>query len=130
MWKILGNLWFDIYWYHQEKRKKGCLFLGGGERKPNTEYQSDGIYYWNPNPLIYWWLISDWSAVWIKNITLADKQIDHWELCEKDPNVMFWPFDPAKNAIQGDAQEGSDTFWWQLWEEIAWVEIGWWNGMR
>ena len=24
--------------------------------------------------------------------------------------VMFWPFDPAKNAIQGDAPEGSDTF--------------------
>ena len=24
--------------------------------------------------------------------------------------VMFWPFDQAKNAIQGDAPEGSDTF--------------------
>ena len=24
--------------------------------------------------------------------------------------VMFWLFDPAKNAIQGDAPEGSDTF--------------------
>ena len=24
--------------------------------------------------------------------------------------IMFWPFDPAKNAIQGDAPEGSDTF--------------------
>ena len=24
--------------------------------------------------------------------------------------VMFWPFDPAKNAIKGDAPEGSDTF--------------------
>ena len=24
--------------------------------------------------------------------------------------VMFWPFDPAKNAIQGDAPEGSDAF--------------------
>ena len=24
--------------------------------------------------------------------------------------VMFWPFDPAKNAIQGDAPKGSDTF--------------------
>ena len=24
--------------------------------------------------------------------------------------VMFWPFDPAKNAIQGYAPEGSDTF--------------------
>ena len=23
--------------------------------------------------------------------------------------VMFWRFDPAKNAIQGDAPEGSDT---------------------
>ena len=25
-------------------------------------------------------------------------------------SVMFWPFDLAKNAIQGDAPEGSDTF--------------------
>ena len=33
-------------------------------------------------------------------------------------------FDPAQNAIQGDAQEGSDTFEWQLGEEIAWAEIG------
>ena len=41
---------------------------------------------------------------------------------------MFWPFDPAKNAIQGDAPEGGDTFWGQLWEEITWAEIGWWNG--
>ena len=24
--------------------------------------------------------------------------------------VMFSPFDPAKNAIQGDAPEGRDTF--------------------
>ena len=28
-------------------------------------------------------------------------------------------FDPAQNAIQGDALEGSDTFQWQLGEEIA-----------
>ena len=26
------------------------------------------------------------------------------------PTVIFWPFDPAQNAIQGDAPEGSDTF--------------------
>ena len=32
-------------------------------------------------------------------------------------------FDPAQNAIQGDAPEGSDTFQWQLGEEIAWAEI-------
>ena len=44
--------------------------------------------------------------------------------------VIFWPFDSAQNAIQGDAPEGSDTFQWQLWEEIAWAEIGWWNGTR
>ena len=30
-------------------------------------------------------------------------------------------FDPAKNAIQSDASEGSDTFQWQLREEIAQV---------
>ena len=33
-------------------------------------------------------------------------------------------FDQAQNAIQGDAAEGSDTFRWQLGEEIAWAEIG------
>ena len=33
-------------------------------------------------------------------------------------------FDPAQNAIQGDAPEGSDIFQWQLGEEIAWAEIG------
>ena len=29
---------------------------------------------------------------------------------KRKENVVFWPFDPAKNAIQGDAPEGSDTF--------------------
>ena len=33
-----------------------------------------------------------------------------------------------KMPFQGDAPEGGDTFEWQLWEEIAWAEIGWWNG--
>ena len=33
-------------------------------------------------------------------------------------------FNSAQNAIQGDAPEGSDTFQWQLGEEIAWAEIG------
>ena len=33
-------------------------------------------------------------------------------------------FDPAQNAIQGDAPEESDTFQWQLGEEITWAEIG------
>ena len=37
-------------------------------------------------------------------------------------------FDPAQNAIQGDVPEASDTFQWQLGEEIALAEIGWWNG--
>ena len=32
--------------------------------------------------------------------------------------------DPAQNAIRGDVPEGSDTFQWQLGEEIAWAEIG------
>ena len=36
---------------------------------------------------------------------------------------MSWPFDPAKNAIQGDALEGSDTFWWQLWEELTLIYL-------
>ena len=37
---------------------------------------------------------------------------------------LILTFDPAQNTIQGDAPEGSDTFKWQLGEEIAWVEIG------
>ena len=38
--------------------------------------------------------------------------------------VCILAIDPAQNAIQGDAPEGSDTFQWQLGEEIAWAEIG------
>ena len=34
-------------------------------------------------------------------------------------NCYILTFDPAQNAIQGDASEGSDTFQWQLGEEIA-----------
>ena len=45
--------------------------------------------------------------------------------------VMFWPFDPAKNAIRGDAPEGSDTFQWPVIERdrvgglrlIIWDEV-------
>ena len=42
-------------------------------------------------------------------------EVIDWELCKSlnstiRTDVMFWPFDPAKNAIQGDAPEGSDTF--------------------
>ena len=34
-------------------------------------------------------------------------------------------FDPAQKMLfQGDAPEGSDTFQWQLGEEISWAEIG------
>ena len=32
-------------------------------------------------------------------------------------------FAPAKNAIRSDAPVGSDTFQWQLWEEIAQVSL-------
>ena len=34
------------------------------------------------------------------------------------------PAPPKKMLFQGDAPEGSDTFQWQLGEEIAWAEIG------
>ena len=40
------------------------------------------------------------------------------------PVCYILTFDPAQNAIQGDAPEGSDTFQWQLGEEIVWAEIG------
>ena len=33
--------------------------------------------------------------------------------------VVFWPSTGPNLPFQGDAQEGSDTFQWQLWEEIA-----------
>ena len=36
------------------------------------------------------------------------------EHVETETIGKFWPFDPAKNAIQGGAPEGGDTFWWQL----------------
>ena len=39
-------------------------------------------------------------------------------------SAIFWPSTRPKNAIQGDALQGSDTFQWQLGEEIAWAEIG------
>ena len=35
---------------------------------------------------------------------------------------------PQKMLFQGDAPERRETFQWQLGEEIAWAEIGWWNG--
>ena len=38
--------------------------------------------------------------------------------------VLYFDLWPEQNAIQGDAPEGSDTFQWQLCEEIAWAEIG------
>ena len=47
-----------------------------------------------------------------------------------DSNCYVLTCWPGQNAIQGNAPEGSDTFWWHLWEEIAWAEIGWWNGTR
>ena len=44
-------------------------------------------------------------------------------------NCNILTFNPAQKMLfQGDAPEGSDTFQWQLGEEIAWAEIGWWNG--
>ena len=39
-------------------------------------------------------------------------------------SMLYFDLRPEQNAIQGDAPEGSDTFQWQLCEEIAWAEIG------
>ena len=33
--------------------------------------------------------------------------------------VVYWPSTRANMPFQSDASEGSDTFRWQLWEEIA-----------
>ena len=38
--------------------------------------------------------------------------------------VLYFYLRPEQNAIQGDGPEGSDTFQWQLGEEIVWAEIG------
>ena len=53
-------------------------------------------------------------------------QMDAGERIKTDTltNCCILTFDPAQNAIQRDALEGSDKFQWQLWEEIAWAEIG------
>ena len=64
------------------------------------------------------------------NLTkLQDKDITSGlDMClDTKPSISMCcilAFDPAQNAIQGDAPEGSDTFQWQLGEEIVWVEIG------
>ena len=36
-----------------------------------------------------------------------------------DVTVVFWPSTRTNLPFQGDTPEGSDTFQWQLWEEIA-----------
>ena len=52
-------------------------------------------------------------------------QVHHFGMaCLAGSKCCILIFDPAQNAIQGDAPEGRDTFQWQLGEEIAWAEIG------
>ena len=55
---------------------------------------------------------------------MNDKNKDHSDKYLNKLMCYILTFDPAQNAIQGDAPEGSDTFQWQLGEEIAWAEIG------
>ena len=43
-----------------------------------------------------------------KDLVLKQKLYDYGLILL--PNIMFWPFDSAKNAIQFDAPSGSDTF--------------------
>ena len=45
-------------------------------------------------------------------------------LVEEQSSCYILTFDPAQNAIQVDAPEGSDTFQWHLGEEITGAEIG------
>ena len=51
---------------------------------------------------------------------------EKWLLFNRSDYLKLLYFDlrPEQNAIQGDAPEGSDTFQWQLGEEIGWAEIG------
>ena len=67
--------------------------------------------------------------------TLADPFTEHNKSNYSSPNtlqppkyrtcsVLYFDLRSEENAIQGDAPEGSDTFQWQLCEEIAWAEIG------
>ena len=37
--------------------------------------------------------------------------------------VLYFDLRPEQNDIQGDAPKGSDTFQWQLCEEIAWRKL-------
>ena len=58
-----------------------------------------------------------WNVDFLQNTSCVEKVLLYFDLLTR-PKMPF----------QGDAPEGGDTFWWQLWEEIAWAEIGWWNG--
>ena len=57
--------------------------------------------------------------------SIADEEIIHLEIfCLKRSlnrilNVVYWPSTRPNMPFQSDALEGSDTFRWQLWEEIA-----------
>ena len=62
----------------------------------------------------------------LRKQTFSLKQF--WGMFKYEKVVLYFDLRPEQNAIQGDAPEGSDTFHWQLCEEIAWAEIGWWNG--
>ena len=78
--------------------------------------------------------MNTWTAyiLWLTHIgTLAPSCIHvHKYVTPICLYVMFWPFDPAKNAIQGDAPKGSDILmtvmrgnrvggnWLMKWDEV------------
>ena len=93
-----------------------------------TEFFKEVFDILNLLPILTWWVLQERKVIGLENVlSMEERPIS--VLCSFAVFVVFWPFDPTQNAIQGDAPEGSDTFQWQLCEEIAWAEIGWWNGM-
>ena len=81
-------------------------------------------------------LVKHFCKIWpyYTFISVIFKSYTEWSntQCNSTPTTLILPitvanfcciltFDLGKNAIQSDAPEGSDTFQWQLWEEIAQV---------
>ena len=56
---------------------------------------------------------------WMKNkVKTFIRVLMIWEY-NRIVGVVFWPSTQPNLSFQSDAPEGSDTFQWQLWEEIT-----------
>ena len=76
-----------------------------------------------------------WKTFFVLNIIFANRVsfcvlawafIFAYLMTRSNPSthrVVFWPSTRTNLPFQGDAPEGSDTFQWQLWEEIVYIYI-------